>query len=245
MKIVSAAPSNTEILFKLGKGDSIVATTSLCDYPKSAAKKDSIGGWSKNTNLDKVEQYNPDKVFTSDQLQEEFRRELEEKGIETIHVSPETLEEVYQSIEKIGRSLDEKEKAREIIQSMKQELEKINLQNKRIYCEEWNNPPMISGNWIPDLIAQCKGDYIIEKGRSRKINLDELKQFDPEIIILNVCGAGLNVDKNDILTRDGWDDVTAIEENNVFVIDDSLLNRPTPRLVEGMKQIESLIENQY
>lgn len=244
MKIVSAAPSNTEILYSLGKEDSIVATTSLCDYPEEAARKDSIGGWSENADLEKVKEYDPDKAFTSDSLQDDFREQLEEAGIKTVHVSPESLDEVYTSIERIGKEVNKEEQAREIVQKMKSEMEDIDLQGTRIYCEEWSDPPMVSGNWIPDLIHRCNGRYFIEEGRSRKTDVEKLKKFDPELIILNVCGAGVKADRDEVLGRENWQDIEAVEKGNVFVIDDSLLNRPTTRLAEGVKQVERLVKRE-
>lgn len=244
MKIVSAAPSNTEILYKLGKEDSIVATTSLCDYPEEAARKDSIGGWSKNADLEKVKSYSPDKVFTSDRLQDEFRKQLEDAGIETVHVSPESLEEVYESIKRIGEAVNEEERARKAVNKMKSGIESTDLQSTRIYCEEWSDPPMVSGNWIPDLIHRCNGQYFIEEGRSRKTDFNQLKNFDPEIIVLNVCGAGVKADREEVLGRDNWQGIEAVEKGNVFVIDDSLLNRPTTRLADGVKRIESIVERE-
>ena len=68
-----------------------------------------------------------------------------------------------------------------------------------------------------------------------------MKDFDPEYIFLNVCGAGGNIDRKDILERPGWQEITAVKNENVFVVDDALLNRPGPRLVEGLKEREDRI----
>lgn len=241
MRLVSAAPSNTEILFKLGKGDDIVATTSLCDYPEEAARKDSIGGWSNNLSTEKVAEKNPDIVFTSDRLQEETREELEDKGIRTVHVAPESLQEVYDSIRKIGSAVDKEAEAEQIVSEMKSSFQSIDLQGAKIYCEEWNDPPMVSGNWFPEMIRECNGKYPIEKGRSRKIEMEKLKRFQPNLAVLNICGAGEQADRDEILEREDWQELDFVQQENVFVVNDSLLNRPGPRLVEGMKQIEELV----
>jgi len=241
MKILSAAPSNTEIIYKLGLENQLVGTTSLCDYPEQAVEKPSIGGWTKGVNYDKVDELNPDIILLSDQLQDQQASKLETKGYEILKVNPETLEEVFESIIKIGRKFDREDKASKLVSEMKSEIHKVNLQKKRIYCEEWIDPPMVSGNWIPGLIKSANGEYFIGEERSREFNHEKLKEFDPEYIFLNVCGAGENIDKKEILERPEWQNITAVKNKNVHVIDDALLNRPSPRLVEGLKKIEERI----
>jgi iron complex transport system substrate-binding protein len=241
VKLISAAPSNTEILFNLGKGGDIVATTSLCDHPEEARRKDSIGGWSKGLSVEKIVEHDPDLVFTSDSLQDEVREGIEEKGISTVHVAPESLEEVYHSILKIGRSINEKDKAREIVEEMKEQFDRIDLQGAKVYCEEWSDPQMISGNWFPEMVGKCNGKYPISEGRSREIDVEKLKDFNPDIAIMNICGAGNNPDVSELTERENWKSIRAVKEGNVYAVDDSLLNRPGPRLVEGMRKIEEIV----
>ena len=241
MKIISLAPSNTDILIDLKATEQLAGTTSLNSRPE-AREKPSLGGWTTDIDLGKIEEIDPDLVLTSDRLQEEVTEKLEEKGIDTLHVKPETLEETYKSIKKIGRTVKKEQRAEDIIEDMRKELEKIDLKNKRIYCEEWSNPPMASGNWIPGLIEAINGEYFLEEGeRSREFDLKQLKQFNPEYIFLNICGAGENVSKETVLERAEWQDIKAVRNGNVYVIDDSFLNRPSPRLVKGAKKIEEKV----
>lgn len=237
MRILSAAPSNTEILYALGLEDQVVGTTSLCNYPEEAREKPSIGGWSQGVNYDRIDELDPDIILMSDQLQDEQASKMEER-YEILQVSPESLEEVFESIRKIAKRFGKEEDASKIVSEMKKEIEEIDLGGKRIYCEEWMDPPMVSGNWIPGLIKEADGEYFIESGRSRELHLEKLKEFDPEYIFLNVCGAGENIDSQEVLERPEWQDVTAVKNGDVYVVDDALLNRPGPRLVEGLKEIE-------
>ncbi|MFO7794422.1 MAG: cobalamin-binding protein [Candidatus Nanohaloarchaea archaeon] len=240
MRILSAAPSNTEILYALGLEDQIVGTTSLCDYPGAAREKPSIGGWSEGVNYNKIDELNPDIILLSDQLQDEQASKLSEK-YEVLQVNPESLEEVFESIEKIGKRFNREKEASKIISEMKEEIQEINLEGKRIYCEEWMDPPMVSGNWIPGLIEAANGDYFIGEERSRELVLEKLKEFDPEYIFLNVCGAGENIDRNKILERSEWQEITAVKNEDIYVVNDALLNRPGPRIVDGLKEIEGFI----
>ncbi|MFB6242030.1 MAG: cobalamin-binding protein [Candidatus Nanosalina sp.] len=243
MKIVSLAPSNTEILYAIGAEEDIVATTSLCNYPEEAAKKPSIGGWT-NPKIERIHEFDPDMVLASDDLQDEAVDQIESEGYPVLQVKPHSLEEVYESIVEIGEKVERREEALELVKEMKRDLNGIELEGSpRIYCEEWMDPPMVSGNWIPGLIREIGGEYFIEEGRSREFPLENLREFEPEHIVMNVCGAGENLQGQEVLEqREGWEDIPAVESGNVYVIDDSLLNRPGPRLVEGAKKIKEKID---
>jgi iron complex transport system substrate-binding protein len=243
VRIVSLAPSNTEILYAIGAEEDIVATTSLCDYPEEAAKKPSIGGWT-NPKISRIHEFDPDLVLASDDLQDEAVDEIQSEGYPVHQVKPHTLEEVYESIIEVGEKVDRREEAEELVKEMKRELKGIKLEDSpRIYCEEWMDPPMVSGNWISDLIREIGGEYFIEEGRSREFPKENILEFDPEFIVMNVCGAGENLDGREVREqRSGWEDISAVENGNVYVIDDSLLNRPGPRLVEGAKRIEEIVD---
>jgi iron complex transport system substrate-binding protein len=237
MRIASLAPSNTEIVYALEKEDSLVATTSLCDYPPEAREKESVGGWTSGIDLEKLESLEPDIVLTSDQLQQEIRDSIDFAPV--LHVEPGTLEEVYESIIEIGEEVGAADEARELVEDMRTSIEKIQAEGSpRVYCEEWGDPPYVSGNWIPGLLEKAGIQYPIEDGeRSREIDLEELKDFDPDQIFLNICGAGVNAERDKVLERRSWDQLEAVRKGRVHVIDDSLLNRPGPRIVEGLRRI--------
>ena len=114
MRIISLAPSNTEILYALECSDEIVAVTRFCDYPEEAKLKPKVGGW---IDIDDklVEKYMPDVIMTSTFVQDKIVSRFKEKGIKIFHSDPKTLEQVYESIISIGEFVDKKEKALEIV----------------------------------------------------------------------------------------------------------------------------------
>lgn len=243
VRIISLAPSNTEILYEIGAEEDVVATTSLCDYPEEATEKPGIGGWI-NPKIEEIQKFGPDLVLASDDLQDEAVRRMEEQDYEVLQVRPHTVEEVFESLIEIGEAVGRKERAEELVEDMRDSIENLEFNDSpRIYCEEWMNPPMASGNWIPGLIDRTDGKFFLEEGeRSREFDLEKLKDFDPEYIFLNVCGAGENVDRSEILERREWQNIAAVKEEKVFVLDDSLLNRPGPRLLEGLNEMIRKVE---
>jgi len=244
MRVVSLAPSNTEIIYELGAEDMLIATTSLCDYPEQATRKPSLGGWTEGIDTEKLIELNPDLVLCSDDLQNDIAERLRSEDLEVLQVKPHTLEEVYSSIITIGKALNKTEEAEKTVEKMKKELEEISLQGKKIYCEEWLEPPHFSGNWVPGLIEKIDGKYFAEEGvRSSTFKLEDLKSFDPDYIFLSICGAGENVSVDEVGDREDWNTIKAVENNNVYVLDDSLLNRPTSRLVEAAEKIQKIVES--
>lgn len=244
MRIISLAPSNTEIIFRLGGGDRLVATTSLCDHPEGATDLPSVGGWT-DLDVDKVAELAPDIALASDELQDEVVDDLRGAGVEVKQFKPRTVEQVFSSIRDIGELLDRKSEAENLVEEMRKKMASVDIGGKRVYCEEWSDPPMVSGNWVPGLFQRIGGCYPIAEGeRSRKIGEEEIREFDPEYIFVNVCGAGENASEDRITDRDGWKTLDAVRNGDVYVIDDSFLNRPGPRLIEGVKEVAGTIADE-
>ena len=98
---------------------------------------------------------------------------------------------------------------------------------------------MVSGNWVPEVLRIAGGVPLPlpPKNPSREVSLEEIRAFDPELIVLSICGAGSLARKELLTQREGWKELRAVREGRVRVIDDSLLNRPGPRLVEGARRL--------
>lgn len=243
MRIISLAPSNTEILYALGAGDEIVAVTHLCDYPQAAKEKEKIGTWI-YTEAERLRQYNPDFIFTS-YFQPESLKHWRGPG-KIVHVEPRTLKGVYESIETIGDAIEKRKEAQKLIEKMKNEFKEIQAaqkEKKKVYMEEWHTPPMVSGNWVPELVEIAGGiEGLIDKGESsREFYIGELKKFNPDVIICHWCGFGKRSDVERVKKRNIWEKLRAVKEDKIFFIDDSLINRPGPRLTEGARTLQQIL----
>jgi iron complex transport system substrate-binding protein len=246
MKIVSLAPSNTEILYALGAGDSVVGVTTFCDYPAEAKAKTKVGGWT-NVDYDAVAGLKPDMVVTSTIVQEQAAQKCREMGFNVLHLDPKNLSEVFDSILRLGQLVDRKESAELVVQRMRLKVDEIAAKTKsvgmrpRVYAEEWHKPPFVCGNWIPELIQLAGGESLVSGGRSREVKLDEIKSFDPHYMILTWCGFGEKAQAELVRYREGWEEVYAVKHDRIFVFDDSYLNRPGPRLVDGLELLSKTI----
>jgi len=133
----------------------------------------------------------------------------------------------------------------------------------RLYIEEWpalenalgrHDLPYASGNWVPEIARIAGGDpfdlsacdglvqgkqllYHRDNQLSFPVTFDQIQKWNPELIILSICGAGALADPALMTKRSSWESLPAIQKGSVRVIDDSLLNRPGPRLVEGAQRL--------
>ncbi|MBI3420682.1 MAG: cobalamin-binding protein [Candidatus Sungbacteria bacterium] len=246
MRIISLAPSNTEILYALGLGNQIIAVTGFCDWPGDVRTKPRIGAWI-NTEPEKIKALMPDLIFTSYFIPEPLRNWSGPGAL--VHVEPKTLEGVYDGIRVIGETTDALKTARNVIEEMKQGFGKIAIQapseRVRIYMEEWFAPPMASGNWVPELVEISGGRHAIAKQgeSSAGFAFDELAQFDPDAAIFHWCGFGSKFPKEKLADRSKeWQELRMFRNNALYAIDDSMINRPGPRLVEGAQKIQETIK---
>jgi len=246
MRIVSLAPSNTEILYAIGAGNQVAGVTTFCDYPPEAKAKPKVGGWM-NPDYDVIKALNPDLVATSTVVQEGAARKLKEMGLEVLHLDPRNLEEVFSSILKLGQLTGMQANAEMVIGKMRAKMDEIKglvdraKTRPRVYAEEWHKPPFVCGNWIPELIQMAGGESLISGGRSREVSLDEIREFDPHYMIITWCGFGERAKAELVKYREGWEDIYAVKNDRIFVFDDSYLNRPGPRLAEGLNLLARTI----
>jgi iron complex transport system substrate-binding protein len=148
--------------------------------------------------------------------------------------------DVFDSVLAMARVLGRTVKGREVVDRMKKGIitvaertRKLKVRPK-VYVEEWHRPPTVSGNWVPELVSIAGGQSLIGKGVvSRQVDLNEIVGWNPDIIILSWCGFGMKANVNEVKMREGWQYINAIKNGKIFVMDDSLLNRPGPRLADG------------
>jgi iron complex transport system substrate-binding protein len=245
VKIISLAPSNTEILYALGVGNQVIGVTTFCDYPPEAKAKQKIGGWL-NIDYDAIKSLAPDYVITSTFVQEKIAEKCRELGFNVLHLDPKNLSEVFDSIRKLGELTGTQSNAELIVKKMQAKINEIknkteNAKKFRVYAEEWHKPPYVCGNWIPELISAAGGESLIEGGRSREVKNEEIQKFDPHFIIVTWCGFGESAKAETLKFREGWENVYAIKNNRIVVFDDSYLNRPGPRIAEGLEMLAKII----
>lgn len=244
VRIASLSPAVTEILCAFELHDSLVCVDQFSNYPPEVADVPHVKDHM-NISPQQLLEYEPELVFTSTVIQKELRDRLTAQGFSVVHQDPRTINAIYESVRQLGMMLQCEDKAAEVVLGMQRGFKDIKRKaaqlprRPRVYIEEWHDPPFASGNWVPE-VAHIAGTEQFPVGAgelSAKVTLEQVREFDPDIVVLSYCGAGMHVDKELCTERGGWETLRAVLEGNVRVIDDAFLNRPGPRLIEGARRI--------
>lgn len=243
MNVISLSPATTEILFAVGAGDMVVADTYFCDYPEQAKKIAKVGSFT-DIHFEKITSFKPDLVLSSTIVQTRIYKTLQKMNINVVHFDPRSIQDIIESIQTIGQLVHHEKEAVNIVNQMQKEIETLiesqPKQKKNVYIEEWYEPPMYSGNWVPELVQLAGGAYpfSLKNGVSKETPENELLKFDPEYIFVSYCGYGTKSDTQKIFQRKNWQNVSAIKNKKVFPLNESILNRPGPRILQSVYEIK-------
>ncbi|WP_435098167.1 helical backbone metal receptor [Halarchaeum sp. P4] len=236
MRVCSLAPAATATVVALGGSADLVGVTHNATVDVDAPP---VGGWL-NPDYDRLADLDPDVVLTDDPLQREVRDELEARGYTVHHHEPSRLEDVLAGFssrgEAIGRAAAGAELEAECRERVAAAREVVaDAERPRVYCEEWDDPPMAAGNWVPDAVAAAGGEHLLVPPgeRSREVEQAAVEAADPDHVVAHYCGRGGRGERSrpDFDAR-GW----AVDAE-VHVLDDALLNQPSPTLVEGIEEL--------
>lgn len=175
---------------------------------------------------------------------------------EVVPTDPHSVGDVLDDIERIGRAVDREARAREVRAELESRIDAIRkrtadidaVDRPRVAIFDWTDPVMIAGHWTAELVDWAGGAYgLADVGaRSRPREWEEIRDYDPEIVIVAPCGFGLEQiarNRTDLTDRDGWDALTAVRENRVWAMDgDHYLNRPGPRLVDTLEALAAIVQ---
>ena len=241
MRLVSLAPSATATVAAMGAGSALAGVTVHCDREGLAGTPERVGGWL-NPDYERVADLDPDLVLTSDPLQREVRDELRDRGLPVFHREPDTLEAAIDGFADVGEAVGAPEAGAELAADCRARLDRVrnavaDEPRPTVYCEEWSDPPMAAGNWVPEAVASAGGEYpFVEPGeRSCEVGSDEVREADPAHVVLHICGHGELVDPAGFRER-GW-----APDATVHVVDDAELNQPSPRLLDGIEHLAELL----
>ena len=244
-KLVSAVPSNTEIIYALGKGNQLVGVSVYCNYPEEALSVSKIGDYN-GPNLELIIDAKPD-VFFAAWLSEEVLAQLEGAGIPVMLINPTNIEETYQSIQDIGDIIGSSKEAEELIGGMRAKQENImqiakGYQAKTVFYEIWHDPLMTvgPGSFINELITMSNGINIAQDAESAypEYSLELLISKNPQVYMTSDDGFKT---PEDIFGRAGYENIEAIRNGQVFMLHPDITSRPGPRIIDGLEMIAKAI----
>jgi iron complex transport system substrate-binding protein len=245
-RIVSLAPANTEIAFAIGAGDKMVAGTTYDDYPAEAKSLPKTGDFA-NPNVEKIASFQPDLVLAAGGIQDKLRSKLEQLGMKVYVVDPTTYDGVMTDITNLGQLAGSSQQAQEVVDAMQKARDGVQAQvasasRPATFLEIYSKPLMTAGGgtFIDDMITLAGGTNLGATAGSGfpTFSTEVLFKNDPDVYIAD---SGSMSEPGDISKRAGFDVLTAVKNGHVYVIDDSLIARPGPRLAQGLQELVKMI----
>ncbi|WP_141433258.1 ABC transporter substrate-binding protein [Bacillus sp. 03113] len=252
-KIVSLIPSNTEIAFELGLGDEIVGVSEFDNYPEEVAKKEKVGGM--DFNVEKIISLKPNLVLahaSSAHNSKEGLQQLKDAGITVLVVNDaQNFDQVYDSIEMIGKATGEKAKADTLVDEMKNKIADIKKKaadiqaadKKKVYVEISGAPDVYStgkNTFMDEMLSVINAENIITEDGWVKVDPEEVIKQNPDVIV-TTYGYYVKDAVDQVLNREGWQNVSAIKNKQVVDVDSDKVTRSGPRIVEGVEELAKAV----
>ncbi|MGE5071870.1 MAG: ABC transporter substrate-binding protein [Anaerolineae bacterium] len=253
-RVVSIAPSNTEVLFSVGAGKQLVGRDSFSDYPPEAKDIPDIGGGVGALNLELILAQKPDLVLASPLTPQEQVASLEKAGL-TVYVlpNPKTFDDLYSNLQTAGKLTGHDAQAATLVDSLKRRVQAVSdkaaLASARpvVYYElDATDPsaPFTSGpDTFVDLLIRTAGGTNFGsklKGDWVQVSVETLLAEQPDYIVLGDNTYG-GVTPEQVKARAGWDALTAVQKGRIYIFDDNTVSRPGPRLVDGLEAMAKLL----
>jgi len=249
-RIVSLAPSTTELLFALGLGDNIVGVTSFCDYPEEAKKKPKIGGMS-NPSLEAVISMKPDLVvMTTDGNPKEFEARLRSLKIRTYVFTARRLAELPQGLRDMGVIVGAAEKSDRLAQQMQDGIDRYikrkaalrtgpSAMRRKVLFIVWPEPLIVAGpgTVMDDAIGLLGYENIAAAAKTSypKYSIEEAIRQAPDVIFVGkASGMDIREVSQKILNR--LASVPAVRTGSIYYISDNLY-RLGPRVIKGIEEL--------
>lgn len=253
MRIISICPSNTELLAFLGLTDQIIAVDDFSDWPKEIKELPRLGP-DLNINMDKLEELKPDLVLASLSVpgMERNIEQLEKRQIPHIVLNPNSLADIYEDLLLVGEKTGCADHAKEIATQFKHDIDyykELNKSHNRglIYWEWWPKPIFTPGktNWLTEVSEIVGGENCFSHydQANAQVTWEEVLENNPDHICM--VWVGVKEEKMNLAVikkREHAEKVRAVQNNNLYILEESLFCRPSPRLIEGIKKLTATLK---
>lgn len=252
-RVISLAPSNTELLFAVGAGEQTVGRDAFSDYPAEAAAVTDIGDTYSGLNTEVIVGLEPDLVLAAEITPTEQVQELEDLGL-TVYwlANPTTLDGLYENIAIVGQLTGHEETAGALIAELRGRADAVAAalagieESPTVFYEldgfDPANPWTAGEGTFIDLLIELAGGVNIGQVMDvqyGQLSVEELLLQDPDVIILGDAAFGVTPEL--VAERAAWGELSAVQNGQVHPFDDNLASRPGPRLIEGLEILARLL----
>jgi len=252
-RIVSLAPSLTEMMFAIGAGDQLVGRTTACDWPAAAAKVPVVGAFGRPS-LEMLASIHPDLVVDVDLADEEMGKKIAALGIQRKSITCTSPDDVPSALQKLGRLTGHSREADSLALTIRNGLATFKKKaessgsKRSVYLEIWDDPFWTGGkgSYTSALIAYAGGKNIgdvVEK-EYFEISQEWIIKQNPDVIACMYMARSSSVAEK-VMNRPGWSFIAAVKNHNVYdKFDNNLFLRPGPRVLEGITLLSNVISPQ-
>ena len=253
MRIISLAPSNTEILFAVGASAQMIGRDEFSDYPAEVKSLPSVGGSMGKYDMEKIASLKPDLVLVAAINTAEQVKALEDLKLNVYYLAnPVDLKGMFENLKIVGKLTGKEQEAAALVDALKGRVQAITdklattTEQPIVFYEldgsdtakPWTAGP---GGFVDQLLAMAKGKNAAAglKSAWAQISQEELLVQNPQIILLGDGAYG--VTSAQITSRPGWSAMAAVKDGKIYTFDDNLVSRPGPRLVDGLETLAKLL----
>ena len=247
-RIVSLAPSVTEMVFAIGAGEQLVGVTEFCDFPPEALNKHKVGY--SNPNLESVMALQPDLVLApKDFLKPDVIMTLDRLKVPVFVMGANTIEDIFSNLHTLGLMLDRSVAATDVIMALRKQLAEIKSRTQSLrpvrVLYVLNSQPLITagpGSFIDQLIGLAGGTNIASQSETTypRLSMEVVLQQDPEVLLFPV-GKSEGISDSEQQAWRQWSTMAAVTQGRLHQIPADLLNRPGPRIVQALRILADIL----
>ena len=246
-RIVSVAPSTTELMFAVGAGSQVVGVDNYSDYPAEAKNLTQVGSYTLNAEV--IMSLNPDLIVCGDLVPRQQLDNLEKQGVPYFIFATRTVEGILKDITLAGGLTGHSLEAQTLAKSLQAKVDAVTnktlasgVDKPRTYVEYYPMSTFGPGSFGDDMIKLAGGENIAANTSSEYPTLTEefIIAQDPQVIVYTL-GPMTQTTAQDIAGRTNWTNTEAVAHNNIHSMDDNLISRYGPRSIEGLEQLAAII----
>jgi len=248
-RIVSLAPNITEILFSLGLDEEIVGVSIHCNFPAKAKSKARVGSYIR-LDFEKITSLNPDLIIaTAAGNTRDMVDRLWKLGFPTYVIYPKNFNDILKNIAHIGQVVNREKEARVIIEGMRKRSERVieltkGLPRPKVFIQIGDVPIVTvgKGSFADDLIRLAGGENTAGKDKEvyPRFGMEEILKRSPEVIVISSMNPRGDYQKI-IQEWNRWKTIPAVKNGRIHLIDSDLIDRPSPRIIDGLEELASVL----
>lgn len=246
-RIVSIAPSVTEMLFAIGAGDQVVGVTEFCNFPPEAQEREKIGGFSvRSISVEAIVGLEPDLVIAGTADQAPISEALEPLGVNIVVLAPLSFADVYANISALGEITGNADQAQQVADEMQERVDAVVAvvaeipadERPRVFYEVFGEPLITAGpdTFIGEMIDLAGATNIFADVNEDypQISAEEVVARDPQVILAPDSHQPAPTPEL-LAQRPGWAEISAVQNERVYQMDGDMVSRPGPRLADALE----------